>query len=245
MKMTNEVPTKKDYTPLLGQVDVLDQGYVRLDDFMGNDLSVVNAARVSYEKKNSTGVMTPGDEGLVRFLVREDHMSPFRHAMLKFEFKAPLMVARQHWKYVVGSDHAMDGWNEASRRYVTSKEQFYVPGPDQWRSAPENSKQGSGDPVDLEIGNEAFIRLMDVVTEAEENYAWALENGICAEQARLFLPSYGLYVHYIWTASLQSVIHFLKQRLAHDAQVEIQQYAQAVHKLSAPLFPVTFQAFNV
>ncbi len=95
-------------------INVLDNGYVRLVDIMGNDLSVANAARASFAKESTE--LTPGDERLINFLVRENHMSPFRHAFMTFEFKAPLMVARQHWKYIVGSDHTMDGWNESSRR---------------------------------------------------------------------------------------------------------------------------------
>jgi len=155
------------------------------------------------------------------------------------------MVARQHFKYVVGSaiqegtGDSLDAWNESSRRYVTEEPSFYVPQPHEWRSAPENSKQGSGDFVPIEIGQEAFERLMTQIDRDVENYEWALENGICAEQARLFLPAYGMYVKYYWTASLQSVCHFLNQRLAHDSQVEIQMYARAVLELIKPLFPIS------
>lgn len=222
---------------------VLDKGYVRLVDYMGSDLSVVNAARTSFAKESV--VMSQSDAGLINFLVREGHWSPFRHAFFTFEFKAPLMVARQHWKYVVGADHTMDGWNEASRRYITSDEEFYIPKPDEWRSAPANKKQGSGAPVDLETGSLAFKMLMEDVERQHAHYKWALEQGICAEQARLFLPAYGLYITYRWSTSLQGVTHFLSQRLAEDAQVEIQKYAQAVMHLAQPLFPVTFQAMGL
>jgi thymidylate synthase (FAD) len=222
---------------------VLDKGYVRLVDYMGTDLSVVNAARASFEKESAH--LNKSDAGLIHFLTREGHWSPFRHAFVSFEFKAPLMVARQHWKYVVGSDHTMDGWNEASRRYVTSGEEFYIPKPDEWRSAPENKKQGSGGPVDLETGSLAFQMLMEDMDRQHAHYRWALEQGICAEQARLFLPAYGLYVSYRWSTSLQGVTHFLSQRLQDDAQVEIQKYAQAVMMLTQPLFPVTFHALGL
>lgn len=232
-----------DINPLGKSVPVLDKGYVRLDDRMGDDLAIANAARVSYAKKTET--MRPADARLIEFLAREGHMSPFRHAIMKFEIKAPLMVARQHWKYVVGSDHTLDAWNEASRRYITSNEEFYIPKANQWRSAPENSKQGSGEPVPLDIGSLAMSLLLEDVERQEAHYHWALENGICAEQARLFLPAYGLYVNYIWTASLQSVLHFLSQRLEHDAQKEIQLYARAVHVLAQPLFPATFKVFDL
>lgn len=222
---------------------VLDKGYVRLVDTMGSDLSVVNAARASFAKESHE--LNKADARLISFLWRENHLSCFRHAFVTFEFKAPLMVARQHWKYIVGSDHTMDGWNESSRRYVTSNEEFYIPSADQWRSSPENKKQGSGDPVPLEVGALAFQLLMDDVERQLAHYKWAMDNDICAEQARLFLPAYGLYINYRWSASLQSVLHFLNQRLAEDAQVEIQDYAKAVHKLTQPVFPVTFEAFDL
>jgi len=222
-------------------IPVLDKGYVRRVDFMGSDLSVVNAARASFAKESTE--LNQADARLIAFLLKEGHFSPFRHAFITFEFKAPLMVARQHWKYIVGSDHTMDSWNESSRRYVTSDEEFYIPGPDQWRSAPENKKQGSGDIVSFEIGGLAFQLLMEDVERQLSHYRWAMDNSICAEQARLFLPAYGLYVNYRWSASLQSVLHFLSQRLAEDAQVEIQDYAKAVYKIIQPLFPVTLGAF--
>lgn len=222
---------------------VLDKGYVRRIDAMGNDLRVVNAARVSYAKESE--VLTEKDKGLIRFLVREEHTSPFRHAFVSYEVNAPLMVARQHWKYVVGSDHTMDAWNEASRRYITMEPEFYIPEPDAWRSAPANSKQGSGDPVNLRTGAEAFVRLMDTIDMGMVHYNWALENNIAAEQARLFLPAYGMYTVYWWSTSLAAVIHFLNQRLEHDAQYEIQVYAKAVWELTKDLFPVAFEAMGV
>lgn len=222
---------------------VLDKGYVRLVDSMGDDRSVVNAARASFAKETTN--LTEKDARLIHFLIKEGHWSPFRHAFLTFEFKAPLMVARQHWKYVIGSDHTMDGWNEASRRYITSDEEFYIPKPDEWRSAPDNKKQGSAEPVSLSIGSLAFQMLMEDVDRQHAHYKWALDAGICAEQARLFLPAYGLYVLYRWSTSLQGVTHFLRQRMADDAQVEIQKYANAVLSISQPLFPVTFQALGL
>lgn len=224
-------------------IPVLDKGYVRLIDHMGDDLRVANAARLSFEKWSVE--MSPRDANLIHFLAKEDHMSPFRHSMLSFVVRAPLMVARQHWKYVVGSDHTMDSWNENSRRYITEDEEFYIPGPEQWRSSPDDKKQGSGEPVDKAIGSLAFQLLMEDVERQVAHYKWAMDSGICAEQARLFLPAYGLYITYMWTASLQSVMHFLHQRLAHDSQVEIQHYAKAVSRLSQPIFPVTFGAFGL
>jgi len=233
-------------TKIERKVNVLDdKGYVMIHDVLGTDLTVANAARVSYAKKSET--LTDADRRLINFLAREGHTSPFRHVIAQFEFNAPLMVARQHWKYVVGSSMLeatgdnMDAWNESSRRYVTEEPSFFVPQPNEWRSAPENSKQGSGAIVPAEIGQEAFERLIANVDRNMADYEWALENGICAEQARLYLNAYGMYVKYYWTASLQSVCHFLNQRLAHDSQVEIQAYAKAVLELIKPLFPVSVE----
>jgi thymidylate synthase (FAD) len=218
-------------------VNCLDKGYVRLVNVMGSDLSVANSARVSYDKESTE--LSEKDARLIRFLAREGHTSPFRHATLQFEMYAPLMVARQHWKYVVGSDHTMDAWNESSRRYITEEPTFYIPNENEWRSAPENSKQGSGAILGFETGVGLTQELCEFVEKGEELYRWAMANGACAEQARLFLPAYGMYVRYYWTASLQSVAHFLQQRLAHDSQVEIQEYAKAVKELAEPHFPVS------
>jgi len=218
-------------------INVLDKGYVRLTNVMGSDLSVVNSARVSYDKESME--LSEKDKRLIRFLAREGHTSPFRHATLQFEMYAPLMVARQHWKYIVGSDHTMDAWNESSRRYITEEPAFYIPNKNEWRSAPENSKQGSGETLPEEHGKIATQDLLDYVAFGERLYERAMNSGVCAEQARLFLPAYGMYVRYYWTASLQSVAHFLQQRLAHDSQVEIQEYAKAVKALAEPHFPVS------
>ncbi|MFD0616616.1 FAD-dependent thymidylate synthase [Paenibacillus sp. GCM10027629] len=224
-------------------IEVLDKGYVRLVNHMGSDLSVVNAARVSYAKESTE--LNEKDIRLIKFLAREGHTSPFRHVILQYEIYAPLMVARQWWKYVIGSAHAegtgdsLEAWNESSRRYITEEPTFYIPGSDQWRSKPENSKQGSGEVLSSEIGTMLTQELLEYIEFGVQKYESAIENGVCAEQARLFLPSYGMYVRWYWTASLQSVCHFLNQRLEHDAQKEIQDYAKAILELSKPLYPVS------
>lgn len=224
------------------RVNVLDRGYVRCRDVMGNDLTPVNAAKVSFDKESAS--LTERDVKLIKFLAREGHTSPFRHAVMSLEIYAPLMVARQWWKYVVGSGiqeatgDSMDAWNESSRRYITEDVVFYIPGMDEWRSSPQNKKQGSGGPVDQIIGLEAVDRLMYQIEIGMKNYDWAIEQGIATEQARLFIPSaYGMYVRWWWTASLQSICHFLGQRLEHDAQWEIQQFAKAVLELAEDAFP--------
>ena len=226
----------------MNRIDVLDEGYVRLVDTLGDDLSVVNAARVSYDKES--GDFEPRDAKLIQFLIREGHTSPLRHAALTFEVYAPLFVARQWWKYAVSSTHVDDqnGWNESSRRYITEEEQFYAPLPSEWRSKPENSKQGSGEPLDENDGAMLFQWLVQTINDGTEKYHRAMDIGVAPELARLFLPAYGMYVRWRWTTSLQGVMTFLDQRLEHDAQWEIQKYAQAVEILSADAFPQVFKA---
>ena len=226
------------------RIGVLDKGYVRLVDTLGSDLSIVNAARVSYDKEVTE--FGNKDAKLIEFLIREGHTSPFRHAALTFEVYAPLFVARQWWKYAVGSTHVDDqnGWNESSRRYITENEEFYIPSASAWRSKPENSKQGSGEPVHFSLGYHYTNKLNEIIDLGTKLYQDAMQDNIAPEIARLFLPAYGMYVRWRWTTSLQGVMTFLDQRLEHDAQVEIQEYALAVKDLSHQAFPQTFKALH-
>ena len=221
------------------EVNVLDKGYVRLVDHMGSDLSVVNAARVSFSKESSE--MKKGDEKLIKYLAEHNHMSPFRHAFVTLEVKAPLLTARQWWKYCVGSDHTMDGWNEVSRRYVEDDPEYYIPDDNMWRGAPEFKKQGSSEEHIHTSGNILRKRLLSVTNSCDEYYKDALRWGVAPEQARLFLPAYSMYTMWRWSASLQSIAHFLDQRLEDDAQYEIQQYALAVEQIVEPLFPISMK----
>ena len=273
-----------DLTPAIPErgrrLAVLDLGYVRLVDWMGDDLSVVNAARASYMKEATT--LRAADERLVAYLARHGHLSPFRHATVSLEIKAPLMVARQWFKYRVGGAHTPDSaeflgvdlppelaatleWrgqgddggdgygdllqarNEASRRYVTLPPEFFVPGTSPatpWRAKPATSKQGSAGPVDDATNAEATARLHELINRSLAHYDWAVGAGISAEQARLFLPAYALHTVWRWTASIQSIAHFLQQRLGADAQDEIQAYARAVSDLVTPLFPHALRALG-
>lgn len=226
------------------KISLLDEGYVRLVDTMGDDLSIVNAARVSYDKESH--LFEERDAKLIKFLIREGHTSPFRHAALTFEIYAPLFVARQWWKHTVASTHIdeQNGWNESSRRYITEDEAFYVPEYDAWRSKPENSKQGSGEPVVDSLGMVYTNKLIKIIAEGTQAYHDAIDDGIAPELARLFLPAYGMYVRWRWTTSLQSVMTFLDQRLENDAQKEIQDYAFAVKDLANSAFPETFKALH-
>lgn len=228
------------------KIDILDKGYVRLVDTLGDDLSVANAARVSYDKESrfrEDGSLTIADQRLIKFLWNEAHTSPFRHAAMTFEVYAPLFVARQWWKHAVASTHLDDqnGWNESSRRYITENEEFYIPKGTEWRSKPENSKQGSGEPFESEIGGWYTNKLWDTIEAGKKLYDKALEEGIAPEQARLFLPAYGMYVRWRWTVSLHGVLSFLNQRLPQDAQYEIREYAEAVKELTKDSFPYTYE----
>jgi thymidylate synthase (FAD) len=222
------------------KINVLDKGYVRLVDVLGNDLSVANAARVSYDKQSSE--MSERDAKLIKFLWEEKHTSPFRHAALTFEVYAPLFVARQWWKHAVASTHIDDqnGWNESSRRYITENEEFYVPQANEWRSKPENSKQGSGAPIMDGQGQYFTMSLDNYIKEGEDLYQRAMDQGVAPELARLFLPAYGMYVRWRWTVSLHGVLTFLDQRLPSDAQYEIREYAEAVKQLTKDSFPYTY-----
>lgn len=224
----------------MNEIKVLDKGYVRLRDALGDDRTVANSARVSFDKR--TEELGEKDERLISFLAREDHTSPFRHAVLQFEIFAPLMIARQWHKYEIGSNNSeFTAWNESSRRYVTENEEFYIPKADEWRSYPDDVKQGSGEPIDKDIGDGYTYRLERYIALGESFYTDALKEGIAPEQARLFLPAYGMYVRWYWTASLQSVSHLIKQRTADDAQAEFREYAEAVKELAEDKFPVSLR----
>jgi len=121
--------------------------------------------------------------------------------------------------------------------------EFYVPGKNEWRSKPDNLKQGSGKPVDASEGVFWTDELEKYIELGERLYGTALERGIAPEQARLFLPANGMYIRYYWTASLQSALHFLDQRLASDAQKEIQDYAKVIEEYVIDKFPTVYKAW--
>ena len=217
-------------------MNILDKGYVRLVNVMGSDVDVVNSARVSFDKSVSSLGRT--DYSLIDYLISHRHDSVLRHCVMSFEVYAPLFVARQWYKHAVSSTHWDDqnGWNESSRRYVTEEPEFYVPG--DWRAASENKKQGSGEV--LEDGYKSLKysnALGDLIETGTNMYEQAMEDGIAPEQARLFLPAYGMYIRWRWTASLNALLHFCDLRLDNHAQWEIQQYAQGVYSLVKENFP--------
>lgn len=225
-------------------MSVLDKGYIRLVDTLGSDSSIVNAARASYDKESLE--FSEKDQRLLEFLIREGHLSPLRHAAITLEVYAPLMVARQWWKYAVSSTHLedMSGWNESSRRYITENEEFYIPEKSEWRNKPENSKQGSGVNLYPEQGVQWTEALEEHIDRSLTLYSVALEKGLAPEQARLFLPAYGMYVRWRWTVSLAAVLHFLDERNEQHAQFEIQEYARAVNEIVCNEFPAILDAWR-
>lgn len=215
---------------------------VTLIETMGNDLSVVNAARVSFGKYMSPSELTDQDKirnkSLIKYLLKNQHTSPFRHCFMTFHVKAPIFVVRQWAKHQVGCS-----WNEISMRYVKSKLGFWTP--DEWRSAPIGSvKQGSGAPMDLDVQAEitaAYDKALKVCSDA---YEGMLKAGVCREQARAVLPQ-AMFTEFWWTASLQAVLHFLDLRLAKDAQGEIREYAEEIERLVKMQFPDTLEAWRL
>lgn len=215
------------------EIPVLDRGFVKLVDHMGTDLSVVNAARVSFGKRKEG--LDEGDGKLIRYLAEHEHTSPFRHTAMTFHVKAPIFVFRQWMKHRIASE-----FNEISGRYVEfAEDEFYVPAT--FRQQAKVNKQGSEGEI-AEAQREAVAATyLESCKGAVTNYRALIEAGVCREQARCVLPL-ALYSEVYWTVSLQASAHFIRLRTDSHAQWEIQQYAHAVRKLVEGLFPLSLQA---
>jgi len=215
------------------EIKVLDKGFVRLIDHMGSDLSVVNAARVSFGKKKEA--FEPGDAKLVEYLAEHEHTSPFRHTALTLHVKAPIFVFRQWMKHRIGSE-----FNEISGRYVEFPEdEFFVPAT--FRQQAKVNKQGSEGEIEAANRARALESYLEGCRSAVAHYKEMLSLGVCREQARCVLPL-ALYSEVYWTVSLQAVAHFIRLRADSHAQWEIQQYAAAVRDVVEPLYPVGLRA---
>ena len=217
---------------------VLDKGFIEVVDSLGNDLTVVNSARVSFGKRKK--YWDRSDERLVRYLAKHKHYSPFRHLQVQFHIKAPEFVMRQWYKHVVGiettsnsstKDHA---WNEISGRYV-EVEDYYIP--NVWRKQSEDNKQAS-EGILTEIENERAIHAYDVALTTTKNMYERLVThyGIAKEQARIILPL-SQYTEVYWTASFQAIMNFIELRNEKTSQVEIQEYAKVMLELMKETFP--------
>lgn len=210
---------------------VLDKGFVKLIDHLGSDLSVVNAARVSYGKRKDT--LDEGDEKLIRYLAKHEHTSPFRHTAMTLHVKAPIFVFRQWMKHRIGSE-----FNEVSGRYVEFPEdEFYVP--ELFRQQAKVNKQGSEGAVEDQAA--ALATYLDSCRASVAQYKALLSMGVCKEQARCVLPL-GLYSEVYWTVSLQAAAHFIRLRSDSHAQWEIQRYADTVRQVVEHVYPVSMKA---
>jgi len=214
-------------------------------DHMGSDLSVVNAARVSFGKKSealgTSGVegepMTPilndPDKRLIKYLAKHRHMSPFGHAFASFHVKAPIFVARQLVK------HKFLRWNEISRRYVDDKPEFYMP--DEWRDKSADKKQGSGGKSQSQYFPNIYVK--EVADKALGDYKKMLVQGICPEQARMVLPQ-STMTEWYWSGSLDAFADMCRLRITPDTQYESKRVALGVDKEMLKLFPISWKALE-
>lgn len=209
-----------------------------LIDSMGSDLSVVNSARVSFDKKSDwteDGQLPERDKRLINYLARHNHWTPFSHATVTMRETVPIFVARQRFKHMVGFSY-----NEVSRRYVDDEPQFFMP--DEWRLRPEGSvKQGSGDTHNMTT---QISEMVSAINRKSLNlYQALIELDVAPEQARMVLPQ-SMYTSYYVTGSLAAWARAYKQRIDSDAQVEIRELASMWADIMEPLFPVSWEALT-
>ena len=204
---------------------------VELVDKMGSDLSVVNAARVSFDKESEWQIGYDGkqlcdaDKRLVKYLANHNHWSPFSHAFASFRIKAPIFVARQLVKHTVGLS-----LNEVSRRYVDSEPEFYLP--DCWRSRAESVKQGSSD----EVAGYFNPKAEQAIEQCLRTYNLMLNEGVCPEQARMILPQ-NTMTEWIWSGTLYAFARVCNLRLDSHTQKETREVAQQISDYMQELFP--------
>jgi thymidylate synthase (FAD) len=227
MAITAEVLTE-------ATIQVLDHGFVRLDDSMADDLSVVNAARVSFARRKEA--MDESDEGLIRFLLREHHGTPFEHNSFRFHVRAPIFVAREWFRHRVGS------FNEFSMRYARATDDFYVPEPEDVRTQVGKPGSYSFEPVEPELAEATREELRAVYDQAYATYERLVERGVARELARLVMPV-GAYTEFYWTINARSLMNFVSLRNAEAAQREIRRYAEACERFLEQKMPVTYAAF--
>ena len=215
---------------------------VELVDSMGTDLSVVNAARVSFDKEsvgeydNLTERVWPTkeDEKLIEYLAKHNHWSPFAHAFASFRIKAPIFVARQLVKHQVGLS-----WNEVSRRYVNSEPEFWFP--KEWRGKPVNAKQGSSGVLDmLDTDADHVMWFEGIVKDSLDWYTTQVQRGVAPEQARMILPQ-NTMTEFIWSGSLYAFARVCNLRMTEYAQQEIKEMATMISEVIEPLFPISWK----
>ena len=217
------------------RVEVLDKGWIELQDMMGDDLAIVNAARVSFLGESKG---TPQDKKLLFYLLRHRHTTPFEQVELKFRVRAPVLV---WWQW---ARHRTWSYNAQSGRYVPFEDSdFYVP--DVWRGQSESNKQGSEGEIDAADAGELTRELIEHYERGYQLYKKALTAGVAREQARLFLSGFSVYYTWVAKTDAHNLMHFLSLRAAPDAQYEIRAYAQAIHEhFFKPALPWTAEAFD-
>jgi thymidylate synthase (FAD) len=214
-------------------VTVLGTGFLALDAACASDLAVVNAARVSFNQESDE--MTDRDRGLIRFLMRERHGSPFEHGYFRFVVKAPIFVVREHHRHRAGHSY-----NEWSGRYAKMEPEFYVP--EHVRTQVGKPGAYSFEPVDEETAEFARGEVRRAAEAAFRAYEEMLERGVAKEVARAVLPV-GTFTKYYWSCNPRSLMHFCSLRNHESAQYEIRQYAAAAEMFLERLMPVTHEAF--
>ena len=213
---------------------------IELVDVMGNDSSVSNSARVSFNKWKED--FDEQDEKLIKYLAKHRHMTPFRHTQVQIRCKAPIFLVRQLGKHQAGLS-----WNEVSRRYVKTEPEFFIP--DVWRSVPDGSiKQGSGSEVVTHLRDEDNVRTIsvdsayrDYIESAVDLYNNMLEDGVAPEMVRMVLPQ-SMQTEWIWSGNILAFAHVYKERIASGAQLEAQDFAKKLDEIIRPIFPVAWSA---
>ncbi len=223
----------------------VEDGFITLADHMGDDLSVVNAARVSFGKRKTE--MEEKDIKLIKYLAQHKHMSPFRHVVFSFTLEGVSeVVCRQLYKHQVGCAFTSGEfreiattWNEVSGRYVEFEPEFHVPS--NFRKQHKSNKQASVEGEVIDKNDEAQRIYMESMELSFTNYKKLLELGVCKEQARMVMPI-SFKNSLVWTASLEATVHFIKLRDHEGAQLEIRNLARAIHKLIEPICPHSITA---
>lgn len=215
------------------RIGVLDHGHVDLVAFCADDLAVVNGARVSLNAE--TDEMTEKDHGLIKFLMRERHGSPFEHGYFRFRVKAPLFVFREWHRHRAGHSY-----NEWSARYSKLEPEFYVPS----KILTQKGKPGAYtfEEMDANISDDARTQIEDTCEESFATYEYLLSMGVSKQQARIVLPV-NTYSEMIWSCNPRSLMHFLSLRDHEAAQYEIREYAKVIARYFESVMPVTYQAF--
>ena len=214
---------------------VLDHGFVRLVDYLGSDQRIVQSARVSYGAGTKTYRQ---DKGLINYLLRNDHTSPFEQVVFTFHLKMPIFVARQWVRHRTGR------MNEISGRYSVMKEECYVPDSEHIALQSEDNKQGrKNEPVSAVEAEEVKAALEKAYASSFEAYDGLLEKGIARELSRVALPL-ALYTEFYWQMDLHNLFHFLELRLDAHAQYEIRVYAEVILEIVRKVCPMAAEAFE-